>query len=68
MLCAAGLSLNDVVKVKVLLDNMTNYPAMNGVYTKEFGEHRPARAAYAVSELPLKAKVEMVATAWKSND
>ena len=61
----AGLTLDDVSRMDVLLADIGDYGAMNGAYMQEFGNHRPTRAAYAVAQLPLGAKVEMIATAWK---
>ncbi len=36
---------------------------MNEAYVKEFGDHRPARSAIAVKELPLGALIEIEAIA-----
>jgi 2-iminobutanoate/2-iminopropanoate deaminase len=37
---------------------------MNVAYLEAFGDHRPARAAVAVADLPLSAKVEIDAWAY----
>jgi 2-iminobutanoate/2-iminopropanoate deaminase len=37
---------------------------MNEIYTNFFGDHRPARSAFAVAELPLGALVEVEAWAY----
>ncbi len=43
---------------------MSDYALMNEVYMDEFGDHRPARSAIGVAELPLGALVEVEAWAW----
>ena len=55
----AGCSLSDVVKATVLLADMADFAAMNAVYTEFFTENCPARAAFAVKDLPKGAKVEI---------
>ena len=60
-----GLDLTDIVNMNVLLANMDDFDAMNKVYEEELVDHKPARAAFAVKELPKGALVEIVATAWK---
>ena len=67
LLSAEGAALTDVVKTTVFLLHMRDYPLMNQVYTDEFGDHRPARSAVAVAELPAGAMVEMEAWAWVGN-
>ncbi|MEA3019127.1 MAG: 2-iminobutanoate/2-iminopropanoate deaminase [Actinomycetota bacterium] len=61
---ANGASLDKVVKTMVFLRHMSDYPLMNEVYTELFGDHRPARSAIGVAELPLGALVEVEAWAW----
>lgn len=56
---AAGYSLSDVVKATVLLADMGDFAAMNTVYAEFFTTDCPARAAFAVKELPKGAKVEI---------
>lgn len=63
LLESEGASLNDVVKTTVFLRHMRDYPLMNETYIACFGEHRPARSAVAVAELPLHALVEIEAWA-----
>lgn len=62
-----GLSLQDIVQVQVFLCDMADYGAVNQIYSQKFGEHKPARAAFAVQGLPLGARVEILAIAWKPN-
>jgi 2-iminobutanoate/2-iminopropanoate deaminase len=59
VLKAAGASLDDVVKTTVYLLRMSDFAAMNAVYARRFGEHRPARSTVAVAELPKGAAVEI---------
>jgi 2-iminobutanoate/2-iminopropanoate deaminase len=61
---ANGASLDKVVKTMVFLRHMSDYPLMNEVYMELFGDHRPARSAIGVAELPLGALVELEAWAW----
>jgi 2-iminobutanoate/2-iminopropanoate deaminase len=56
---AAGVKLDRVVKTTVFLSNMADFAAMNEVYGKHFGEHRPARATVAVAGLPRGVAVEI---------
>jgi 2-iminobutanoate/2-iminopropanoate deaminase len=56
-------SLTDVVKTTVFLRHMSDYALMNEVYMEEFGDHRPARSAIGVAELPIGALVEVEAWA-----
>jgi 2-iminobutanoate/2-iminopropanoate deaminase len=59
-----GASLANVVKTTVFLRHMRDYGLMNEAYIEAFGDHRPARAAVAVSELPVLALVEIEAWAY----
>ena len=62
-LASEGASLADVVKTTVFLRHMSDYAQMNEVYVAAFGDHRPARSAVGVAELPLGALVEVEAWA-----
>jgi len=65
ILVAAGYTLNDVVKTTVLLSDIADFAAMNAVYAEYFTENKPARAAFAVKDLPRGALVEIEAIAAK---
>jgi len=67
ILRAAGADYNNVVKVTVLLSDIADWPTVNTVYQKYFKSHYPARAAYAVKELPKGGKVEIEAVAVLGN-
>ncbi len=58
-----GASLASVVKTTVYLRHMSDYDAMNEAYVQAFGDHRPARAAVGVADLPRNALVEIEAWA-----
>jgi 2-iminobutanoate/2-iminopropanoate deaminase len=49
---AAGSSLSHVVRCGVFLVDMREFQKMNGVYSRLFGDHRPARTTVEVSGLP----------------
>lgn len=59
VLQAAGLSVQDVVKVGVFLTDMGDFQAMNAVYARRFKAPYPARTTVAVVALPLGALVEI---------
>ena len=59
VLAAAGLNFSNVVKTTVFLQEMAEFAAMNEVYAKHFGTHRPARSTVAVGGLPRGVRVEI---------
>lgn len=59
VLAAAGLSVGQVVKTTVFLQDMAEFAAMNEVYARFFGSHRPARSTVAVGGLPRGVRVEI---------
>ena len=63
ILRAAGSGLDRVVKTTVFLTDMAVFAAMNEVYGRAFGSHRPARSTVAVANLPKGVKVEIEAIA-----
>lgn len=68
LLAQEGAALSDVVKTTVFLRHMSDYPRMNEAYVAAFGDHRPARSAIGVAELPLNALVEIEAWAFTSGE
>ncbi len=64
LLESEGASLQSVTKTTVFLRHMTDFALMNELYMAAFGDHRPARSAIAVAELPLGALVEIEAWAY----
>ena len=61
----AGYQFADVVKSTCLLSDMANFKAMNVVYSSRYPAAPPARAAFAVRELPLGVLVEIECIAVK---
>ncbi len=59
VLHAAGLTRDDVIKCTVFLIDMRDFTAMNELYASKFEKPYPARSCFAVSGLPLGAKVEV---------
>ena len=55
----AGYSFKNVIKSTCLLTDMANFKDMNEIYGKYYSEKPPARAAFAVKELPLGVLVEI---------
>ena len=56
---AAGSSLSRVLKTTVFLQSMADFTAMNEVYARRFGSHRPARSTVAAAGLPRNVLVEI---------
>jgi 2-iminobutanoate/2-iminopropanoate deaminase len=59
VLAAAGLTFSQVIKTTVFLQEMSEFAAMNEVYARHFGDHRPARSTVAVGGLPRGVRVEI---------
>jgi len=60
---AAGSSLDRVAKTTVFLKDMGDFKAMNQVYGEFFANEPPARSTVEVSDLALRALVEIDAIA-----
>ena len=58
-----GASLSSVVKTTMFLTDMADFAAVNEVYGRHFGEHRPARSTIQFAALPKNVKVEIEALA-----
>ena len=58
---AAGGSLDDVVKLTLLLADMGDFAKVNEIMASAFGKPYPARATYQVAALPRGARVEIEA-------
>jgi len=59
----AGYSYHDVVKSTCMLASISDFRAMNEVYSTFYTEKQPSRVTYAVKELPLGALIEIDAIA-----
>jgi 2-iminobutanoate/2-iminopropanoate deaminase len=66
VLRAAHSDLQHVVKTTVFLADMADFPAMNEVYARAFGEHRPARSTVAAAGLPRGVRVEIECVALRA--
>ena len=65
ILQAAGSRLDCVLRCGVFLVDMRDFQAMNAVYQRMFGDHRPARTTVAVAALPAQGlRVEIDAVAY----
>jgi len=60
---AADLSLDDVVKTTVFVNDMRYYDEVNEIYGEYMSEPYPARSAVEVVKLPVDIKVEIEAIA-----
>ena len=60
---AAGSRMSKVVKTTVYLADMAEFSAMNEVYARHFGDHKPARSTVQAAGLPKNVRVEIDAIA-----
>lgn len=65
ILDVAGYSFGDVVKSTCMLSDISDFKAMNEVYGRYYTEKHPARAAFAVKDLPMGALIEIETIAMK---
>lgn len=65
ILTEAGYDYTDVVKSTCLLSDMANFKAMNEIYSTYYSDCPPARAAFAVKELPMGVLIEIETIAAK---
>jgi len=56
---AGSSELGKVVKTTVFLKSMDDFLAVNAIYAKFFGDHKPARSAVEVARLPKDVLVEI---------
>lgn len=59
VLTAAGMGMEDVVKVSIFLKDLNDYAAVNEVYASYFTSNPPAREAVEVARLPKDARIEI---------
>lgn len=55
----AGSALEQIVKVTVYLADISDYGDFNAAYEAFVGDRPPARAAFAVKDLPKGARIEI---------
>lgn len=56
---ASGTNLSKVVKTTILLQDMSSFAEVNAIYAEYFPVDPPARATYAVKDLPKGAAIEI---------
>lgn len=64
ILKAAGSDLQHVLRCGVFLLDMNEFAAMNAVYARVFGDHRPARTTIQAAALPgkgLRVEIDCIA-------
>jgi len=64
ILKAAGSDLSHVLRCGVFLVDMGEFNAMNAVYARMFGDHRPARTTIQAAALPgvgLRVEIDCIA-------
>ena len=65
ILTAGGSDLQHVLRCGVFLLDMKEFKQMNGVYSRMFGDHRPARTTIQAAGLPgAGLRVEIDCIAW----
>ncbi|MGD8393970.1 MAG: Rid family detoxifying hydrolase [Candidatus Eiseniibacteriota bacterium] len=57
VLAAAGVGLDAVCRSTIYLTDLGAFQAVNAVYARHLGDHRPARTTVGVAALPLGAQV-----------
>ena len=65
ILKADGMDFSNVVKLSVLLDDLSHFEKVNEIMDTIFSKPYPARAAYEVSKLPKGSSVEIETIAFK---
>lgn len=59
VLAEAGAGFADVAKATVFVTDLGDFAALNAIYEKRFGGHKPARSTVQVAALPRGASVEI---------
>ena len=63
VLIAAGSDRNHVLKTTIYITDIAIWPQANAAYGEFFGDHKPARAAVSVTDLPKGYQIEIEAIA-----
>jgi reactive intermediate/imine deaminase len=58
---AAGATLNDIVKLTILMTDLSEFAKVNEIMATHFDAPYPARATYQVAALPRGARIEVEA-------
>ena len=67
ILASQHLGYQHLVSVTIYLKDMDNFGKLNEIYRSYFNDYYPSRTCIAVLALPLKANVEITATALLKN-
>ncbi len=59
LLGGVGLTINNVVKATMFLQDMNDFAKVNAIYEAGFEGHKPARSTIQVAKLPLGSLVEI---------
>lgn len=62
----AGLTMDDILKVTILLADIADFAAVNQVYESFFTGNYPARSCFAVKDIPKGAGIEIEAIAGRN--
>ena len=65
ILKADGMDFSNIVKLSVLLEDLSHFEKVNEIMASIFSKPYPARAAYEVSKLPKGSSVEIETIAFK---
>ena len=65
ILKADGMDFSYIVKLSVLLEDLSHFEKVNEIIASIFSKPYPARAAYEVSKLPKGSSVEIETIAYK---
>ena len=65
ILKADGMDFSNVVKLSILLEDLSHFEKVNEIMASIFSKPYPARAAYEVSKLPKGSSVEIETIAFK---
>ena len=65
ILKADGMDFSNIVKLSVLLEDLSHFEKVNQIMANIFSRPYPARAAYEVSKLPKGSSVEIETIAFK---
>ena len=65
ILKADGMDFSNVVKLSVLLEDLSHFEKVNEIMASIFSKPYPARAAYEVSKLPKGSSIEIETIAFK---
>ena len=65
ILKADGMDFSNVVKLSVLLEDLSHFEKVNEIMASIFSKPYPARAAYEVSKLPKGSSLEIETIAFK---